>query len=60
MRTYLLGLVSLFLAFLISVHHLLVAGRWFDLRDVLHHEFFIALAGGVGLGILFGARFSDS
>lgn len=54
MRWYLLGFFCLLLAFLIAVHHLVVAGRWFDMRDVLHHEFFIALTGGLGLGLLLG------
>jgi hypothetical protein len=59
MRTTLLGILCLFLALLIGIHHLLISGRWFDLWDVLHHEFFIALTGGMGLGILLGQRFAE-
>ena len=57
LRTDLLGILCLLLAFLIGLHHLLVAGRWFDVRDVLHHEFFLALMGGLGVGLLVGHRY---
>jgi hypothetical protein len=46
------GFCLIILTFFISVHHFLVSGRFFDLRDVLHHEFLMALFGGVGLGII--------
>ena len=55
MRTTLLGFLCLGMAFMIALHHLLVAGRWFDLRDILNHEFIIALVGGVGCGLLLGS-----
>jgi hypothetical protein len=47
-----LGLGLIILTLLISFHHFLVSGRFFDLKDVLHHEFLMALFGGVGLGII--------
>lgn len=42
--------VMAFLA--ITIHHLIVCGRLFDLSDMLHHEFFsfLFLAFGGGLG----------
>ena len=43
--------ILLFVA--ITVHHVIVSGRLFDLGDMLHHEFFsfILLAFAVGLGL---------
>jgi hypothetical protein len=51
MRTTLLGFLCWGLAFLIALHHLLVAGRWFDFRDIYNHEFIIAFVGGAGCGL---------
>ena len=34
------GLVFVVLGFLMFIHHFLVSGRFFDLGDILHHEFF--------------------
>jgi hypothetical protein len=59
MWTVILGLLGLFLALLIGIHHLLISGRWVDLGEVLHHVFCIALTGGIGLGILLGQRFAE-
>jgi hypothetical protein len=51
-----LGLVCIVIACLIGVHHLVISGRFFDVDDVLHHEFLMALSGGLGVGIVIGAR----
>jgi hypothetical protein len=32
--------VSIMMSLMILVHHPLVNGRFFDLRDILHHEYF--------------------
>ena len=50
-----LGIGLLVIAGLIGVHHFVIAGRFVDVKDVLHHEFFIALFGGVGFRVLLGA-----
>lgn len=49
-----LGLVGI--AILIGLHHLYIAGVLFEMEDVLHHEWFMALSGALGLGILIGLR----
>jgi hypothetical protein len=55
-KVLLLGISLLIIAFLISIHHFVIAGRFFDMEDIMHHEFLLALFGGVGLGIIIGAR----
>ena len=47
-----LGLSSIFVAVLIGLHQCTTIGQFFQLRDALHHEFFMALTGGFGLGVL--------
>jgi len=51
-----LGFVFVLLGLLIVLHHLLVSGRFFDLGDVLHHEFFEAIFFTAGLVLLLTAR----
>jgi hypothetical protein len=51
-----LGFVFVLLGLLIVLHHLLVTGRFFDLGDVLHHEFFEAIFFTAGLVLLLTAR----
>lgn len=51
---YLLGLVFLILAVLIGLQQYISIGQFFQLRDALHHEFFMALFGAFGFGILIG------
>ena len=55
-----LGLVLIAIACAIAIHHLFISGRFFDVDDVLHHEFFMALSGSLGLGIVIGARLTGS
>ena len=47
-----LGLLFIFVAVSIGVHQYTIIGQFFQLRDALHHEFFMALIGGFGLGVL--------
>jgi len=51
-----LGFVFILVGLLILLHHLLVSGRFFDLGDVLHHEFFEAIFFTAGLVLLITAR----
>jgi len=51
-----LGFVFILVGLLIILHHLLVSGRFFDLGDVLHHEFFEAIFFTAGLVLLLTAR----
>jgi len=51
-----LGFVFILVGLLILLHHLLVSGRFFDLGDVLHHEFFEAIFFTAGLVLLLTAR----
>jgi hypothetical protein len=50
------GWVFVLVGLLILFHHLLVSGRFFDLRDILHHEFFEAIFFTAGLVLLLTAR----
>jgi hypothetical protein len=51
-----LGFVFVLVGLLIVLHHLLVSGRFFDLGDILHHEFFEAIFFTAGLVLLLTAR----
>ena len=50
------GLGFVGIAILFGLHHVYVTGYFFNMRDVLHHEWFMALSGGLGIGILLGLR----
>lgn len=50
------GFLFVLIGLLIVLHHLLVSGRFFDLGDVLHHEFFEAIFFTAGLVLLLTAR----
>jgi hypothetical protein len=47
-----LGAIFVFLGLLLVVHHLLICGRLFDIRDILHHEFFEAVLFTAGIVLL--------
>ena len=47
-----LGFVFVLLGLLIVVHHVIVSGRFFDIRDMLHHEFFEAILFTAGIVLL--------
>ena len=49
---FLLGLTFLLLAFLIGLQQYIGTGQFFQPKDALHHEFFMALFGAFGLGFL--------
>jgi hypothetical protein len=51
-----LGFVFVLVGLVILLHHLLISGRFFDLGDILHHEFFEAIFFTVGLVLLLTAR----
>jgi len=51
-----LGFVFVLVGLLILLHHLLISGRFFDLGDILHHEFFEAVFLTAGLVLLLTAR----
>ena len=46
------GLGFVLVGLLIVIHHFLISGRLFDLRDILHHEFFWAISFTAGLTLL--------
>jgi hypothetical protein len=46
------GAVFVLVGLLMVFHHLLISGRLFDLRDILHHEFFEAIFFTAGLVLL--------
>jgi len=51
-----LGFGFVLVGLLILLHHLLISGRFFDLGDILHHEFFEAIFFTAGLVLLLTAR----
>jgi len=51
-----LDFVFVLVGLLILLHHLLISGRFFDLGDILHHEFFEAIFFTAGLVLLLTAR----
>jgi len=53
-RTF--GILLVFLSLLGVLHHLIIAGRFFDLKDILHHEFFEAILFTAGLTLLLVSR----
>ena len=46
------GLVFVVLGFLMVIHHFLVSGRFFDLGDILHHEFFEGILFTAGIVLM--------
>jgi hypothetical protein len=51
-KSRIFGIAFVFLGVLILLHHFLISGRFFDLRDILHHEFFEAIFFTAGLVLL--------
>lgn len=47
-----IGIGCLMIALSISLHHFIISGKFYDIDDMLHHEFFLALFMGAGLGVL--------
>jgi len=54
-ETVIVGSVFVLLAVLGVLHHLSTTGRLFDLRDILHHEFFEAIFFTAGIVLLLTA-----
>jgi len=52
-----LGILLVFSGLLIVFHHLFFTGRFFDLKDILHHEFFEAIFFTAGLVLLLTSWF---
>jgi len=44
-------------SFLILYHQKVTFGVWFEIYQVLHHEFFALLFFALGIGIIIGATF---
>ncbi|MEJ2126578.1 MAG: hypothetical protein P8X87_04450 [Candidatus Bathyarchaeota archaeon] len=42
---------------LMLIHHVIVSGRLFDLLDILHHEFFEAVAFTAGIVLILTTLF---
>jgi len=54
---HLAALISIVVGILILIHHLIYHSRLFDVRDILHHEFFAGVFIAFGMGaFLFGAK----
>jgi len=47
-----LGILLVLSGLLIIFHHLFFTGRFFDLKDILHHEFLEAILFTAGLTLL--------
>ena len=47
-----LGVSFIVVALAIGLHQHMTFGQFFQLKDALHHEFFMALMGAFGLGVL--------
>jgi len=50
------GILLVFLALLTLLHHLFLTGRFFDPKDILHHEFLEAILFTAGLTLLLASR----
>jgi hypothetical protein len=56
----LVSLISITLGILILIHHLIYTSRLYDVKDILHHEFFAGVSIAFGIGaFLFGAKKED-
>jgi len=51
-----LGILLVFLGLFTVFHHLFFYGRFFDLKDILHHEFLEAILFTAGLTLLLVSR----
>jgi hypothetical protein len=54
--TRVLGFILVLLGLLIVLHHFIISGRFFDLNDILHHEFFEAIFLTAGLVLLLTSK----
>ena len=56
MKTKTLGIIFIFVGFVIILHHIFISGRPLDLEDMLHHEFFEAILLTAGITMLITAH----
>jgi hypothetical protein len=56
MKTKTIGITLIIAGLLIMLHHVVIAGRLFDIEDVLHHEFFEAILLTAGITTLITAH----
>jgi len=50
--TRILGATFVLAGILMLIHHVIVSGKLFDLWDILHHEFFEAVAFTAGIVLI--------
>jgi hypothetical protein len=55
-ETRILGSLLVFLGLFTLFHHLLISGRFFDWKDILHHEFLEAILFTAGLILILVSR----
>jgi hypothetical protein len=55
-KSRIFGFVFVLLGALILLYHLLISGRFFDLGDIIHHEFFEAIFFTAGLVLILTAK----
>ena len=58
MRSKTLGTILILLGLFILLHHLYFTGRFFDAKDVFHHEFFEAIFFTAGIVLMLSSWFS--
>ena len=51
-QTRILGAAFVIAGVLMVIHHVIICGRLFDLSDILHHEFFEAIAFTAGIVLI--------
>ncbi|PVX24160.1 MAG: hypothetical protein CW691_08435 [Candidatus Bathyarchaeum sp.] len=57
-ESIILGCVFVLLGGLSVIHHFIISGRLFDVKDVLHHEFFEAIFFTAGIVLLLNNTFN--
>ncbi len=57
LETRILGFTFVLAGILMVIHHVIISGRLFDIRDILHHEFFEAIAFTAGIVLLLATVF---
>ena len=57
LETRILGFTFVLAGILMVIHHVIISGRLFDIHDILHHEFFEAIAFTAGIVLLLATVF---
>ncbi|MDG6222028.1 MAG: hypothetical protein IAX21_07950 [Candidatus Bathyarchaeota archaeon] len=60
LETRILGFTFIFAGILMVIHHFIISGRLFDLKDILHHEFFEAIAFTAGIVLILTTMFENN